>query len=75
MKTIIEGQGGRNWLSPDEVAELIGATREQVLDLVRKGRIPAVRLSRKLVRISRARLVSVLEGNPAGRGQVISDAA
>jgi excisionase family DNA binding protein len=39
------------WVSPADAAERLGVSRETVLEWIRRGRLEAVRLSRKVLRI------------------------
>ena len=43
-------------LTVDEVAAALRVEHKQVLALVREGKLPAVRVSRKVIRFSRAAL-------------------
>lgn len=54
------GPGRPEWLLPEEVAELLRLTKDQVLSLIQAGRIPATRLNRKHIRVNAERLARVL---------------
>ena len=49
-----------NYMSLDEVAEMLGVTYQLIYRLVKDGELPAVRLG-KLYRVSRAELEAYLE--------------
>lgn len=48
------------WLTPREVAEKLNLTVEQVMPLIRHKNLPAVKLSRKVVRINAEKLDQLL---------------
>jgi excisionase family DNA binding protein len=49
------------WYSPKEAAERIGLHADTVLRLVKQGKLPAVRISRKVVRISHSDLAEFMK--------------
>ncbi|WP_018289999.1 helix-turn-helix domain-containing protein [Verrucomicrobium sp. 3C] len=56
----------KEWMGPDDVAELLGISKRLVLDLWRAGVLPGVKLSRKRIRFRRAaieeKLAALTEG-------------
>lgn len=42
----------KEWLTPEEVANMLNLSMAQVKILIKSGRIPSIRLSRKISRIN-----------------------
>jgi len=57
--------GNTEYMSVEEVADMLGVTYQLIYRLVRGGEIPAIRLG-KLYRVSRADLDAYLERNKNG---------
>lgn len=51
----------RSFYSPAEVAELAGVSPSTILNYIKAGKLPAVRLSERLIRIPRKAVVRFLE--------------
>ena len=57
-------------ITVDEAAELLGVSRSTAYSLVRQGQLPSLRLGRRIV-VPVRRLLAVLDGGPAARGDDI----
>jgi excisionase family DNA binding protein len=56
-------------MTVEEAAQLLGISRGLAYELVRRGKLPSMRLGRRLV-VPRRRLLALIEGEGAGVGSV-----
>ncbi|VVM07592.1 helix-turn-helix domain-containing protein [Methylacidimicrobium tartarophylax] len=59
------------WVSPEQVAEMLGVSKRLVLELWRAGRLPGLKLARKTIRFRRSdveeALAAMIEGKAVRR--------
>ena len=62
-------------LRPGEAAEILGVSRSTIYSLIQEGRLPAVKLGRRGVRVHRAELERRLEREARGESTKPAPAA